>query len=292
MRPSLFWMVVGLALGGCATVRPAPKSGVVDSPSGGPKGYQHGADRSRFAFGGGGRAVEELGFIKRVGAEGTLAVLASNGTVLGIPNADASSLKVPPFGDTPEAHDAEVRRYFVQSGIPEEQIRNVRTATLLEATGGGDERSKVTPKVTAYYSILERAVGETPVPDSFAWARINAKGEVVAEGVYWPALPASVLADAQRLRQVLQDQDGHRSRLPWTLGDREVVIRHASAMYGGEFAAFASIDVRLRLLPSTVTTPAPKGQAMTVVRHFDENGNELFLPQEKRTLEPKDLPSP
>jgi hypothetical protein len=72
--------------------------------------------------------------------------------------------------------------------------------TLLEANGRSDETTRTIPRITAYYSVVERAVDGIPVPDSFAWARANSESRIVEEAVYWPALPRDVLAEAKTVQ--------------------------------------------------------------------------------------------
>ena len=291
MKTFLLPAALLFALSGCASlhVQAPPVSGPIEPPSGGIAGYQHGTDRSRFMVGDNPYDVAELGYIKRVGSEGTLAVLASNGSVTGIPNAQSRALQLPPFGMTPQDHDRFVRDYFERSGIPAAQIRAIRTATLLEASGSSDDVSTARPKVTAYYSVIERAVEGVPVPDSFAWARVNRDGQVVAEAVYWPALPAGVLAQAQRMSQgsaLPRVEQAIKARPAETQVDHQVTIRHSSAAYDGSFAAHASIDVRVRL-EAAARADADSRQAAGsggvgagLIRHFNDEGAEFQLPQE------------
>ena len=280
MKTLLLSAALLVALNGCTSLRSTapPASGLIQPPPGGVPGYQHGADRSLFILGDSPRDMAEPGYIKRVGSEGTLAVLASNGSVAGIPNAQGRALQLGPYGVTPQDHDRFVRDYFERSGIPGTQIRAIKTATLLEASGASDDVSTARPKVTAYYSVVERAVDGVPVPDSFAWARVNRDGQVVAEGVYWPALPPGVLARAHRMSQgnpLPQIERAIEARPAEALVNHHVAIRHSSADYDGSFAAHASIDVHVRLAAT-----ARADARTSLVRHFNEEGAEFQLPQE------------
>jgi len=291
MKTILLPVALRVVLSGCASLHaPAPPvSGPIEPPSGGIAGYQHGTDRSRFMVGDNPHDVAELGYIKRVGSEGTLSVLASNGSVTGIPNAQGRALQLPPYGTTQQDHDRFVRDYFERSGIPATQIKAIRTATLLEASGSSDDVSTGRPKVTAYYSVIERAVEGVPVPDSFAWARINRDGQVVAEAVYWPALPAGVLAQARRMSQgdaLPRAEQAMKARPGEVLVDHQVTIRHTSAAHEKSFAAHASIDVRVRLAEPTRTdsdyrrVTGSGGVGAGLIRHFDAEGTEFQLPEE------------
>ena len=168
-------------------------------------------------------------------------------------------------------------------------IKAIRTATLLEASGSSDDVSTGRPKVTAYYSVIERAVEVVPVPDSFAWARINRDGQVVAEAVYWPALPAGVLAQARRMSQgdaLSRAEQAIKARPGEVLVDNQVTIRHTSAAHDKPFAAHASIDVRVRLAAPTRSDSDYRrgagsgGVGAGLIRHFDAEGMEFQLPEE------------
>ena len=101
-----------------------------------------------------------------------------------------------------------------------------------------------------------------------AWARFNAKDQLVRETVYWPAIPGQVLADAEALRTKLSDPAALaalEAHLPVGATGSRVVIRHRGMdNHRGSFGAAAVVD-------------AVDGQ---VVRHFDANGQEERLPWE------------
>jgi hypothetical protein len=191
-----------------------------------------------------------------------------------------------------------VRDYFVRLGVPAEQVASVRTMTMLEASGRSDETKRTVPRIRAYYSVLERAVDGIPVPDSFAWARVNADGRIVAEAVYWPAVSGDVVAGARTLRDVLADPQRRgvlESRVPGAIGGGHVAIRHASAWVDSPFEAFASFDVAVLAAPTPAETAGGRAGAERVtgrtspagaiiVRHLDANGVERLLPQERRNL--------
>lgn len=298
--PSLapFLVAVALALCGCQTVDvpPAPQAGPIATDAGGAAGYQHGGlGISKFEVGDHVRRTFALGYIKQSGDQGTLAIRPTNGSVFAVPNAHAQSLQLPPYGASPQDHDRFVQAYFVGLGLPTAQIKQVHAMTLLEAAGRSDETNRTVPRVSAYYSVLDRTVDNVAVPDSFAWARVDARGVVVQEGVYWPALPAKVLADAKQLNDMLSDRAKRRvfqSRIPVDTSAAIVSIRHASSSED-RFEAFASVDVTVHANVGNVAKPgtevssamhgAPLGSA-TFVRHFDIDGKELFLPQEKLDL--------
>jgi hypothetical protein len=277
-------------------VPPPPRQGLIPAGGGGAAGYQHGgAEGAKFAVGQNSRRGLQYGYLKQTGDEGTLAIRQSNGSVFGVPSARAAALKLPPYGNSPQDHDRYVRDYFVRLGLPADQVQSVRTMTLLEASGRTDETTRTIPRVTAYYSVLNRSVGDVTVPDSFAWARVNSEGAIVQQGVYWPALPANVVGDASKLKALLADPAQRRafeSRTSMDSTAAAIAIRHASANED-QFNAFASIDITMGVSASRQRATDAKnvsessGGGAAVVRHFDIDGVERFLPQESLNLADK-----
>lgn len=279
-----------LCLAACAAVNapPPPPQGLIPAAAGGTAGYQHGPEGSLFAVGQHARRAVQYGYLKQTGDEGTLAISQGNGSVFGVPNARASSLRVPPFGASPQDHDAFVKNYFVKLGLPADHVAEVRGMTLLEANGRSDETTRTIPRITAYYSVVKRVINRIPVPDSFAWARANSEGRIVQEAVYWPALPRDVVAEAERFKDMLSDDERRRafqSRIPADISQATLAIRHASVTED-HFETFASLDVTIRSSPAAVQLDAMQKAASSsvggaaVIRHFDINGTERFLPQE------------
>ena len=281
--------LLALALSACGTTGPQdwPTPGTIAAPEGGVAGYQHGPEHSQFAVGEHPKQLEQYGYLKSVGAQGAFATKRTNGSTLAVPSAHAPSLRLSPFGGSSDDHDSFVKNYFVKLGLPGEQIGSVRGMTLLDAQGRAEEASRPFPRITAYYSRLERAVDGMPVAESFAWARVNSRGETVHEAVYWPSLPATVLTQARQFRQLIADPQRRRtfeSRLPVSGRAGAVVIHHSSATMDPPFQSFASFDVVVSASPaSSPHAPQPTTGA-SVTRHFDINAVECFLPQELLNL--------
>jgi hypothetical protein len=285
---------------GCqrARVPAAQPVGPIPAP-GGLAGYQHGRERSRFSPGDNVKRVAEFGYVKEVGSRGTLAVDVVNGSVLGIPNADTLAAVNTSYGSNADEHNKFVRDYFVAAGIPAEQIAGVHVATLLAANGKVGESSPVRPRVSAYYSMLERAVGDVPVVDSIAWARVDGQGNVVAEAVYWPAISADVLAQVRQFKEMLaspEQRKAFETRLPpWAVGKGQLVIRHASATVDEPFEALVSYDVQESSTPppaleqAQATAQRAIQPRATVIHHFAIDGTEQRLRQERRNLS-QDVP--
>ena len=292
--------IVALFLTSCSSsdVKPAPPSGPIKTDAGGAPGYQHGLDKSKFSTGANRHNVYEYGFVKVVGSEGTFAVDARNGLAVAIPNATKTSKPATRwYTHEPDEHNRVVLDYFAAAGIPRTQVGGVHATTSMAASAKGEQSSSAPQQVVGYQSVLERKAGDIPVIDSIAWARMNDKGEVLAEWVYWPAIPGKIVEDAKRLQAMLlrdSDRNAFVAKLPPGLQPGNAVIRHSSATSENPFETFASYDAfETRSAPSESTgqqTPARSNRSISIMRHFDVEGRELKLPQEKPHLS-ADFPS-
>jgi hypothetical protein len=239
------------------------------------------------------RRVEEHGFAKVVGSEGTFAIDLRNGLVIAIQaggvnkgEATTGAATAPSSVVDPKKHNENVVAYFVGAGVPRDQIGGVHANTYLSSSGSTTDERPAPVKVDGYASILERKIEKYPVVDSVAWARMDAQSKVVSESVYWPAIPAKVLADARRLDGLIGGTNTEFQRkLPAGLPTGRVTIRHSSAMEEGPFEAYATYDVMERKeSPLADRSQGDMRTVSVVVRHFDVDGTEVRLPQERRTM--------
>jgi hypothetical protein len=293
IRKHLYLVVFACFLSGCTDnkIPQAPPAGDIPADSGGVVGYQHGFKRSGFIVGVNGREVSEFGFIKVVGSEGTFAVDANNGAVIAIPNAHSTEQQKSVWYTLgADKHNQQVLDYFATAGIPKDQIGGVHATTSLYATGGADGAAAPAPqpKIAGWQSVLERVIDGVPVVDSLAWARMSDQGKVISEWVYWPAIPSKAMNEARQLSAKVS-QEGERtaflSRLPHDLPPGKVVIRHSAASDQGPFEVFASYDVvERRMLSASIDPSSADGMipAVSIVRHFDIEGNERKFAQESR----------
>jgi hypothetical protein len=264
---------------------------------GGAPGYQHVLERSRFLTGpqqSPVRRVEENGFAKVVGPAGVFAIDLRNGLALAIQSGGANkgetgareAASTQSYSMDADKHNEQVTDYFVSAGIPRDQIGGVHANTYLSASGSTQDERPMAPKIDGYASILERKIDKISVLDSTVWARLDEQGRVVSEWVYWPPIPAKVLTEARRLEELVASSDQAFSRrLPSGLPPGKVVIRHSAATEDGPFEAYASYDVVERKEAMIPALDKAQGDARVVsvtVRHFDVDGNELRLPQERR----------
>jgi hypothetical protein len=237
--------------------------------------YRDTADRSRLAIGPGAVSRTEFGYVKVVGTWATHALNSANGLALGVAHAGAPTLARPPFGASLGEHNDHVQSMFVAAGIPAAEIGSVVGG--VSGVGGGSitetpDLSFANP--TRRYSRLIRVANGIVIADSFAWAEINEDDDVVQEGVYWPAIPQQVIDEATALQATLETP-GALGAFTATLpsGSGRVAIRHSSAYVAGSFEAYAVYDITMQT-----------GMGHVETLHFNANGQEIRLPQERRTL--------
>ncbi len=272
MNRRLLVLALTVVIFGCGTdvepTQPRQERATTDL---GAVGYEHPLAKSRFAIGNDAHTeVNSLGMQRDVGSEGVFAFHLTTKGSKAVPNATSSAKQAPSFTGTGDEHAAAVKAYFVGAGLPVDQVARTDSQTVM--SGGGTVGSgEESASVTAYVTSLIREVAGVSVPDSIAWARLNANQAAVEESVFWPALSSSVIADAQALVQIASDPAqlaAYRAKLPQGSGEGEVMIRH-SAWSTVPFFASASYDV-------TVLPPQGGGYQ----RHFDVNGKEFRLPEE------------
>jgi len=300
MRIPISALALGVlvCLGGCATVDTPqpPRPGTIAAPAGGADGYQHGFEGSRFVVGDAARRSVQYGYIKQRGDSGTIAIKMSNGSAFGVPNAGSEYASSSRYAGSPDDHNAQVKGYFLALGLPASQVADVRAMTLLQADGQIGESSPAAPRILGYYSVVSRNVEGVPVADSFAWARLDAEGRVVQEGIYWPALPPTVIAEVRAFKTALADPERRRTlmaRIPTDAGATAIVIHHSSSEED-QFRTFASLDATTRTFlvapgdnDKRQSIGSSRAGGTSVVHHYDINGNEQFLPQERLDLREK-----
>jgi hypothetical protein len=260
--------------------------------------YEHKLEKSRFDLGGGVHHETDGPFERAIGVEGVFLVDDVTGATLAVRNSSlvpkppldgqsgasdsSQSAAYPqPLTEDPEEHTAAVRAYLVAAGIPEPEVSGTHVTTTM--AGGGPVRDGFQPsqsKLLWYTTHLERSLGGIPVEGSYAFAALDSAGNVITEGVYWPAIPASVAFKAQVFAERLASPGGQASFFATVrnaqpdLGDAlaagEVKVVHTPAGYHGRFQA--------RAVYSTVV-PSPGG-GKAQIRRFDETGAPVRLDDE------------
>jgi hypothetical protein len=208
------------------------------------------------------------------GSLGAFALDPNSGWAMGI--VDAATPHGPYIIDEP-THRAAVKAYFINAGLPADQIGAVVADYAVR--GGGSTSDSTTSTPTQLYginSVLTRVVNGIRVVESYAWARMTTAGGVDIESVFWPPIDMSVLNAAAAMQTALSDSNAHAaflSQLPGTVHrDAGVVIHHTSSAISSPPVAYVAYDVVLDASPSAN------------VRHFDASGVEFRLPQETLSL--------
>lgn len=221
-------------------------------------GYRHNFSVSRFAIGNIIASQDDGTTSKVVGDEGVFATDSRTGFVGALTNAiSTAAAKAPLMGA--EVHNDAVKSYFVGCGLPEDQIADVVAHGFSHTDI--DDRSKYV--ADGYSTVLSRSIEGFPVRESFAWARMNADREVIAESVYWPDVPLSTVAEAKDLA-VASKEASYAAAVGADTSSGLVAIHH-SRSYASSVAFTATYDI-------------PGGGGMRHGRHFDRNGAEVTLP--------------
>lgn len=262
--------------------------GTIVRTQGDTPGYQHGVDRSKFVAGQTVRQRFADGYVRWEGDNGVFAVNPVSGAAVGTLTsarlaATEAAGTAPPSA---EKHALMVRDYFLNAGVPADQIAGVDDLTLLAERGEVRSKERAQPVIIGYISALRRQIGEVPVPDSVAWARIDERGVVLGEGVHWPAIPKRTIEDARELRALAADPARLRTvmtALPAEATDGKVAIRHTHAA-----SRSAPIAVAVYVVQFMPPGDDPRGVAKAPVElNFDRQGKRVVLPSEREPAAPE-----
>jgi hypothetical protein len=168
---------------------------------------------------------------------------------------------------------------LVAAGVPAAEVSGTYVTTTM--AGGGPVSGGIQPsqsKLLWYTTHLERSLAGIPVEGSFAFAALDSAGDVITEGVYWPAIPAHIVRKAQRLKDRPDSVDEWHAFLARAraarpdMGDAvgEVKIVHTSAGHHGTFEAKAVYSI--------VGRSATRGKAQLM--RFDDMGASVEMADE------------
>jgi hypothetical protein len=296
MRTVSIILLLGAGVWHGETVTAAAAESSVSTPGG--VSYEHNLGKSRFDLGGGVYRETDGPFQRAIGEKGVFLLDNVTGATLGVRNSSlgpkpppdrqagasnsSQSVAYPqPLTKNPDEHSVAVRAYLTAAGVPESEVSGTHVTTTM--AGEGPVRDGLQPsqsKLLWYTTHLERSLGGIPVEGSYAFAALDSAGDVITEGVYWPAIPASVVFKAQALEERLASPSGQasffatlrkaQSDLDDAAAAGEVKIVHTAAGYHGTFQA--------RAVYSTVVRSAAGGKAQ--IRRFDETGAPVRLDNE------------
>lgn len=244
-------------------------------------GFRHDRAASRLAFGTSTPSTVATPTVtKLVGPEGTL-VEWSNGFTMGAAHSRAASKKRGPLTTDSAAHNARVLRYF--AALPADQIARVDAHARMRRTGSVGT-NVVDRTLHGFTSVITRMVDGVPVDGSYATAMFNVDDAVVAEQVWWPVLPSSLLDDIAVLKGILMGGGrfaAYRALLPKDVAGEKGEIRlHHAGPLGAAWYAVVTFDV-------AVTS---NGAAST--RSFDATGAEVDLRRMMLPVEAKGMTKP
>jgi len=260
-----------------ALAAPSKASGAPDAIG----GFSVGVEMAEAPLGANVVRTSDMGLDKWIGDEGVFATNPVTGSERFVPNANAPSLRKGPLTADAEEHNRLAVEYFTARGLPSDQIGFVQVLTHMASDGMmGESMQKKKASFEGYTTVVNRAIEGIGVPDSFAAIRFNRDGMPTMIWKYWPAIPRNVVDQAVALRSAAADRGqstGLTARLPAELRSAasEVTIRHSDFDYdtsGAGFEAFASMDVHQERAGAV-------SRART--RHFDINGRELSLPNQR-----------
>jgi hypothetical protein len=278
MRPSvLATLSCALLVAACSSAPQEPSSGPTPNTPPSPvattpearTGFVHALEHSRFRVGASPFERFERGAREIVGDEGVFSTRPT-GLVLAISNADAPTRGKAPLAGGADAHDEQVRSYFVSAGLPADQILSVSPYAVVSKMGRGSpdlatRAAEGPPKLEYYFTTITRQIDGIKIADSFAWARLDADGTAVLESVYWPPIPAEVMRGARAAEARLRDTSFKATLLTKLPRDGQLVIHHAPGEWDGPLSATVSYDV---------------AEEQGKVSHFDLEGGHIELAYE------------
>jgi len=245
--------------------------------------YQHRADKSQFNVGASAHLEVQGPYQRLRGDRGAFMVDTVTGATLATLNAPPSPELLPePLTQDPDEHSGIARDYLIGAGVPAGEVSGTHVTTTMK--GGGSTRSGALSspsKLLWYTTHLERSIEGIPVEGSFAFAAFDSNGEMITEGVYWPAIPDSVVDEAVQLNQKLGSPSEKAAFMRGVEAARadakdapgEVKIVHTSAGHHGQFEAKA--------VYSTVVKSRFGGKASLV--RFDPEAKPVTMADEKAT---------
>lgn len=248
--------------------------------------YTHSIAKSRFDLGAVRRTQVEGPYQRVLGSNGVFMVDTVTGATLAVRTPPSVAKGTPvvvddaPMTSDPKAHSRIVRDYLVAAGVPAAEVSGTHVTTTM--AGGGQVADGVQPaksKLLYYTTHLERSLGGIPVEGSYAFAALDKNRKVITEGVYWPTIDASVVREAQALKQKLASASEQTSFLAKVksaqpmadLPTGDVKIVHTSAGYHGKFEAEAVYSVIAR---------NPVGGKAQIVR-FNDVGTRVTMADDR-----------
>lgn len=258
--------------------------------------YEHKMETSRFNVGEGVYEELEGPYRRVVGDKGVFMVDTVTGATLAVPTftprpvpkgAQAGVSYPQALTDNPDEHSVAVRKYLGAAGVPAAEVGGTHVTATMAGSGpisAGVQSSQ--SKLLWYTTHLDRSLNGIPVEGSYAFAALDSAGKAITEGVYWPAIPSIVVAEAKTLKKKLgsaSERDDFLARVKAARPDAgdavgEVKIVHTAAGYHGTFEAKAVYSVVVH---------SPIGGKAQILR-FDSTGTPVLMADEQPNLNAQD----
>lgn len=190
-------------------------------------------------------------------------VIRPNGHQMLILNADAPNRLTDPVND-PNVANEMIRSYLENRGAPKEQLGGAHVTTL--KSGLSKNEGESSEEFAGYISNIERKIDNVPVADSIAWAKFRQDGTTVAESIYWPNIPTSILVDVAEFKKNLSESTYLKDAIASYPKASGLVIHHTPLSQMGELRTIVTYDV----LSKETTRPR--------IINLNKNGEEIKLP--------------
>lgn len=233
-------------------------------------GASYDVGKSRFAFGSKPTEQQTAGGLTRwVGSDGAVAIF-SDGSEMGILNANAPESRLPGWNGDDNALFAHLGAYYEAMGVQSCQIAGPSFTYGVGGSSGTGSGSGGSSTGNFTIAGMTRAIDGVVVDASIASAQFDVNDQTVYEAFYWPEIPADVVSAAIALHAKLSDPAqlaAYKAKLPADAqGDGKVIIHHSHA---GSQPPFQSIA----LYTVIQSTPQNDGGPL----YFDADGSPVAL---------------
>jgi hypothetical protein len=210
---------------------------------------------SKYSFVLNGTVVSSTTDVSRVHrtSTGSLVEFTGTGAVMAwsVPNAPEAGIGWPA---SLAVHDQMARDYFAGLGISTGELSDLTHFSGHSKGAPTSNPDAVQVTDLGYSTSFKRNHGGFAVVDSRASVQLNATGQAVGFHVFWPDVPSSVLAEAQRLQGVLSggwSAAAGTVQPGWTVTKTYVAIHHSLA---GDPSLTWRVTIRLELVAGTKTS--------------------------------------
>lgn len=237
-------------------------------------GIKPSMDNCKFAAGGLVSFDEKNADGERFQFEHGIFVIRPNGHQMLSLDADAPGRETESVKNPNQANEM-LRSYLENRGAAKEQIGTFHVTTI--KSGTGEKEEAITETFEGYVSHVQRQIEGIPVADSIAWVKFRQDGTTVAESIYWPAIPKSILAEVATFKKYLAESEALNKSINKYNQAGGLTIHHTPIANSSEFRALVTFDV----ISSEKSRPR--------IINLDINGQDIKLPWYEATISAGDL---